>query len=406
MNWRKEFGTDNNMKNMEYVLVAIVVFSVIGIFFHRSITFLIVGVFVAYFVINRLYDRKIGANLDLANARQSIKLFPGEEAELTFEFQNHSIFPMINGDFQFQTGPSIKATKHVESSSKHWNQFKLPLSIMGKRKTTIRIPVKAEQRGTSKIRNLVYIFPHLFNFDKVNLTYSPLFHTEFVVFPTLIPVKGIEDVFYMIQGSQRTRFSPFEDVLSPLGTRDYHYNDPFHRINWKASAKTQGLQTNVYEKDVDMTFIFIVNLGLEKNFKMSHFSKNMEQTLSQTAYLCRYATEKGFPFEVFINARKPGKVPYVILPEGEGKTHYLHALEMLARIQRQSMVVPFNQMLHRIGQQLYKPVTVIFVGDIPPDTGEIMKTWKNKQKNVFQITADGDEAIVKPWVKDAMYHAK
>ncbi len=31
MNWRKEFGTDN-LKNMEYVLVVMVVFSVIGIF--------------------------------------------------------------------------------------------------------------------------------------------------------------------------------------------------------------------------------------------------------------------------------------------------------------------------------------------------------------------------------------
>lgn len=405
MIWQKDFGSDN-MKSMEYVLVAIVIFSVIGIFFQRSITFLIVGVFVAYYLVNKLYDKNIGENLVLDNPQTSIRLFPGDETELEFEFQNRSIFPMVNGNFQFQTGPSIRALKHVESTSKYWNQFKLPLSIMGKRKTIIKLPLIAEQRGTSRIRNINYSFPHLFNFDVVNLKYSPYFYTEFVVFPKLVPVKGIEDVFYMVHGSQRTKFSPFEDIQSPLGTRDYHYSDPFHRINWKASAKTQVMQTNIYEKNIDMSFVFIVNIGLERNTKMTHFNKNLEQLLSYTAYLCQYATQKDMPFQLYINARKPGKTPYIHLPEGEGKTQYLHALEMLARIHRQSMVVPFNQMLHRIGQQLYKPTTIIFVGEVPADAGEIMKRWKSQQKAVFQIAANGDEAVVKPLIKDAINHAK
>lgn len=407
MIWKKDFGSEH-MKSFEYVLIALIVFFLIGIFTKNPITFIAVGVFATYLIIYKRYDKSIGNKLDVANPRTTIRLFPNEETKLTLELKNRSIFPMVNGKLNMQMGPAVKALGQDASSSKFWNKIEIPLSILRKRKATIEIPIVAAQRGTSKIRNITFIFPHLFNFDLITLKYMAFYHTEVIVFPTIIPVQGVEEIFHLIPGNARTNFSPFEDIQSPLGTRDYSYSDPFHRINWKATVKTQSLQTNVYEKVVDMSYVFIVNIGSGKTNKlnMARLNKNQENLLSYTAYLSEYATQKGFPYEIFINSRKPGKVPFVHLREGEGKVHYGRALETIARIPKQSMNTPFNQMLHQLGKQFYKPKTIIIMGDIPPGASEIIDTWKQAQKTIFHIQQTSDGAVIKPLVKDAINHAK
>ncbi len=201
---------------------------------------------------------------------------------------------MVNGEFQFYTGPAIKPADFVKAADWYRNQYSLPLTVMGKRKTAIDLPITAEHRGTARMKGISYTFPHLFNFWKVTLTYSAQFYTEFVVFPSLLPVRGFEEVVHMMQGKQWSLFSPFEDVQLPVGTREYHYSDPFHRINWKASAKTQTLQTNVYEKNVDMGLVFIVNISVADNSHLTKLSKHLERSLSFCAYLCKIATEKGY----------------------------------------------------------------------------------------------------------------
>lgn len=405
MMWQKEFGTANG-KNTDYLLAAIVVLVAIGFFLKKPILFLIVGLFAAYLLLNKLYDKKIGEKLELENPRQVLRMFPGDEAEMQFEWQNRSIFPIINGEFQFQTEPAIKALKYVESTSKYWNQFHMPLSVIGKGKVTITLPIRAEKRGTSRVKNLQYVFPHLFNFDRVTLKYNPFFYMEYVVFPKPLQVNGLEPLTYVTPGSQRTNFSPFEDMQSAHGTRAYSYHDPFRRINWKASAKTQELQTNMYDKVVDMSYVFLVNIGVTRGLNIAQLTKNLENLLSYTAYLCEYATKQGIPYEIAINARKPGKTPYVFMPEGEGRTHYVHALELLARVHPQSMVIPFDQTLYRIGQQFDKPKTIIVLGEIPPGAEVMIDKWKYKQKNIFHIEAAEGEAYMKRWAKDVAYHAK
>ncbi|MEC5424993.1 DUF58 domain-containing protein [Virgibacillus sp. C22-A2] len=405
MMWLKEFGSDQ-MKSFDNIVAALVVFFLIGIIFQNSIAFIGVGVFTAYLIIFKVYDKSLGEKLILKNPRKTIKLFPGEDSDLTFELENQSVFPLINGEFKLQTGPAIKAYAHVKETDNYWSQIKIPLSIFRKRKTVIEIPVVAEQRGVSKVNNITFVFPHLFNFDSITLKYKHFYYTEFVVFPKLLPVKGVEAVFQMIPGSSRSNFSPFEDIQSPLGTRDYSFSDPFHRINWKASVKSQKLQTNVYEKVVDRSFVFIVNLGTEDKINMASFNQNLENLLSYTAYLSKYATEARVPYEIFINARKPGPEPFIHLDEGEGKNHYGQSLEMLARIHKQSVILPFNQMLHRIGKQFFKPKTIILIGEVPPDAIQLMDTWKQAQYAVFQITSIEDGAILNPLIRDTMTNAK
>ncbi len=395
MMWQREIGSQQ-LKSYDYAIAAILVFFFIGILFQNEIAFIATGIFVVYAVIFRIYEKEIMGKLHLINPKKTIKLFPGDEAKLTLELENRSIFPLINGGLHFQAGPAIKAYQHIKNEKNYWKSIYIPLSILRRKKAIIELPIRAEHRGVAKINGITLSFPHLFNYDSVTLKYRQFFYTEYVVLPELVPVQGAEAVFQMMPGSGYAAFSPYEDVQNPQGTRDYSYSDPFHKINWKASVKTQKLQTNVYEKMVDRSFVFIVNIAKDNQLNMMSFNKNLEKLLSYTAYLCHYAMQKNIPYEMFLNTRKPGKVPYIQLPEGEGQRHYGYALELLARVNKQSMIMPLNQMLHRLGKYFHKPKTVIVIGEIPSGSSELMSTWKQAGHSVFHISGEGEDAIVRP----------
>ncbi|MFA1819121.1 DUF58 domain-containing protein [Virgibacillus oceani] len=398
MMWQREFGSQQ-LKSFDYIIAAILIFFFIGILFQNVISFIAVGVFIVFAIIYRIYDKRIVEKLYLKNPKRTIKLFPGDEAKLTLELENRSIFPLINGEMNFQAGSAVKAYAHIRDDKSYWKKIDIPLSMMRRKKTIIELPVRAEHRGVAKINNISLTFPHLFNYNHVTIKFRQFYYTEYVVLPEILPVEGAEAVFHMMPGSGYAAFSSFEDIQSPRGTRDYSFSDPFHRINWNASVKTQKMQTNVYEKVVDRSFVFIVNVGQKNHLNMAAFNKNLEKLLSRSAYLCHYATEKNIPYEIFLNTRKPGKVPYIHLSEGEGQLHYGHALEMLARVHKQSMIVPFNQMLHRLGNHFYKPKTVVVIGEVPSGAIEIMNTWKQAKHSVFHIPDADGEAVVRPLTK-------
>lgn len=405
MKWEKQFGI-NHVKNTDYILTAVFIFSIIGIISQYTVAFVIVSIFLTYFIINKLYDKSVGKNFSLKNKQVSRRLFPGEEAVVKFELDNHSIYPMINGEFQFQTGPAIQTLIYTKDTKSYYKQVDVPLSVMGRRKTVIELPIIAKQRGATRITNIAYQFPHLFNFEHVTLKYLPFYHAEFVVFPRLLPVHGIETIFQMVPGDQRMNYSPFEDIQSPAGTRDYNYNDPFHRINWKATAKTSELQTNVYERVVDMSYIFLVNIGSEDKVNMAQFNQNLEDLLSYTAYLCKETVEQGYNYEVFVNSRRTGKIPYLHIPEGEGQTHYINTLETLARIHQQSLVYPFKEMVYKVGQQFYKPKTIIILGEVSSDISDIIDLWKRQQQKIFQVKLSKEGAYITRWMKDVTNDVK
>ncbi|MBC5638260.1 DUF58 domain-containing protein [Ornithinibacillus sp. BX22] len=404
MRWRKEAGTGDS-RSFEYILLAILVFFIIGVIFRSAVVFIAVGIFAAYLIGYKIYDKSIVRSLNLKNNTRTIKLFPGEEESFTFEIENRSMFPLINGEFSFQIGSAIKAYTIAKKDEDYWKELQLPLSILQKKKTVLEFPIRAEQRGVARVKNITYDFPHLLNFSRLRLRYYDFYQTEFIVYPKLLPVNGINAVFHMMPGDSRLNYSPYEDVQSPLGTRDYSYSDPFHKINWKATVKTQKMQTNIYEKVVDRTFVFIVNLSTENDKNMVSFNKNLENLLSYTAYLSEYATKMRIPFEIYINARKPGKIPYVHLHEGEGKTHYMYALEMLARIHKQAPILPFNKMMFQVGKQFIKPKTIIFIGDLTGGSMEMMSSWKQVQNSIYQVVAGEGGAAIRPVAREAIKNA-
>lgn len=389
MKWSIEHG-EGYEKNVDGLFIIITISFIVALFSSNSLIFMMAGIWTTYFFSHKFYEKNLYHALTLDNPRRKIRLFPGQESKILFTLKNSSFIPFVNGEFRFKHGQAIR------TNDSNQNEVVIPTTLLGKRKIKIELPIVAVQRGTTRIYGVSYSFPHLFLFNKTRLINRSLFLTEYVVFPKILPVEGLSTVMNIVSGEQRVRTSPFEDIQNPLGIRDYSMSDPFYRINWKASAKTRKLQTNIYEKVNDLSLAFVVNLsGTNK----TTFNQNLENLLSYTAYLCQQANEKGHSYEVFFNLHTQGNSPYLHLPEGSGNNHYFLAMEMLANVNRLASILPFEPFIYRIGQQFTKPKIIIFIGDTK-HLSSIVAKWKYRQHAMFVVEDHSQGAIIRPLGKE------
>lgn len=395
--WKVIMGPES-AKITEFLIAASILLVLIGGIMSRPILIILSGIFLLYLIGNWLYERALGKKIRLKDTAHPIKLFPDEHYTLLIEFDNRSLFPYINGELHFNIGDAVTVQHQAASKSEIDHKYILPLSITGRGKSVLEVPIQAVQRGKSNITNIRYHFPHLFKFRQIQLSYLPFFKKEIMVYPKPLIVHGTAPYFQMAPGLHRTTVSPFENLEDRIGTRDYLYSDPFHRINWKASVKSQKLQINTYEKVMDASLVFIVNLASKDRMKINLHREKIEKIISYTTYLAQYTTEHQYPFELFINVRKSGQFPYLHIHEGEGNVHCTKVLETLARIHPYPITFSFEQMMYQIGLQLIHPKTIIIIGDIPEETRLIMKQWHTLHQ-IIQVQELHDEAILVPLSK-------
>lgn len=395
--WQKITETESKVTT-DLLLLLSGLLILIGAITKREILFLIAGLFALYLIMTRIYDKKVGQALVLQNPRTAIRLFPKDEAKVIFHFENKALFPYLNGTLKMEFGDAITIQHPGITEEKDKHLYEMPLAMIGNGSTVLEIPIQANQRGTAKITNISYRFAHLCKFHSVLLTLIPFYHQEIIVYPRPIPVRGMDAYFQTAPGVERALFSPFEDTQNWLGTRDYHSGDSFNRINWQASVKMQRWQTTTYERVVDGSCVFIINL------QSSHLAGNqLEKRLSHVAFLCAYATKKGYPFEIFLNARRPGNAASIHVPEGNGIPHYMEALETLARIHRQPMTSPFAAMVYHIERKLTQSKTVILIGDMPTEAQVIMEPW-HKRHLILRVEELSEGAVLVP-LRKGVTHA-
>ena len=389
--WKKQVNQDG--KFYDAIGATILLLGLVGFVLHEPFLYVPTVLLIVYAVASKLYDRYSGSSFELHNPKQSIRLFPGDTYQWIIHVDNYSLTPVFNGIFSFQTGKSVSSKGNFVKEYNDIYKYKLPITLISRGLSAVQIPVTAECRGVTKASNIAFRYPHLVNFTPIKMIYKKAYQTEFIVYPRPEPIIGLKELSHMSRGEQTATFSPYEDPLSPLGTRDYVSSDPFHKIHWKASAKTQSLKTKVLEREVDSSWTIVVNVTEETRLGNEHLSSHLEKILSCASYLCYHATESGYPYEMLVNMRKPHKNPFFHQLEGEGKQHLRQSLEMLARIDKGQMPLPIDHMLHWLDSHTKK--IIILLGHRTDRTEIFIKEWLAKGVQVFHVEMEESGAYIR-----------
>ncbi len=80
------------------------------------------------------------------------------------------------------------------------------------------------------------------------------------VYPAIAPLERIIIPARHLFGDQRIKRPIITDPMRTVGIRDYRPEDSFRHIHWKATARTQSLQTKIFEPTTSIQFGIFLNL--------------------------------------------------------------------------------------------------------------------------------------------------
>ncbi|MFC7370165.1 DUF58 domain-containing protein [Fictibacillus iocasae] len=396
MIWREQHSISRLLQTM-LLLVPLILF----ISIYKGMTALfILGVLVPFLYWGTLAFFKSTKNaLYIMNEKRTYRLFPGDTETITLDIGYFGKWPSLNGHLSVSYRDVIKDVNNENNAlgDKKLQTFERTISTGSGQQQRCTFHIKGSRRGVTRLNNISLQLRDMFSFGIQYLEYDKLYQTEIVVYPEPLPVFGLEKLHQAGYGDYHTSHSLYEDVTFPSGAREYKTGDSFGRIHWKATARTGDLQTKVYEKTTLFRWTFLFTLPAGQHEKNSMKAEDLEKQISYLAFMCRFASHKNIPFELFINIRVPGPGQIIRMEPGEGKEHLVQVLETLSRIDISSMATSPESMLAKVdGHLLSSQPFVIISGAELSGTAcyAYMQRWKKRGGNVYQVAQTGSEAFL------------
>lgn len=306
-----------------------------------------------------LYFKQVGQTLTLINNKKRSRLLKGGKSNWELTFENKGV-PIWNGQLRLQFQDAVKPLVNVHVGHSHLMEIVVPLTIGKNEVVTVKIPIEGQKRGLSRFKQLELTVPHLFGEGSVVLVHKPMLLMEQMVYPRMYPLKNMRKASPLKPGDSEYKHSLFQDLFSPVGTRDYQPADQFHHIHWKASARMQKLQTKVFTQVANESALLVLNV-------VNRYSiiSDLEERIEEIASFVDYFYREGIPFALTVNVRSFGVTPYLYLPIGDGQKQRQKAMELLSILSKNDNTMPFTRMLSHMDMHENLPVSVvIFTHDV------------------------------------------
>ncbi len=158
-------------------------------------------------------------------------------------------------------------------------------------------------------------------------------------------------------GERKGRERIFEDPTRFAGLRDYRPGDSIRRIDWKASARRQALQSRVFEPSSTLHLLVAVNVNTLAHSWQGYVPETLERVLSVAASVARFGFESGYAIGLVANGAYPTSDRPMRIPVGRAPDQLMRVLEALAVIgpltmtslpmvvDREAQVFPFGATL-------------------------------------------------------------
>jgi len=395
MEWKK-YTVEDSYLPVSGLLAIFLLFT--SFYFQSLFLFFFAAIVLLLTYLNSLYLKHIGKRLYFENIKERKKFFPKEEGVLVLQFENNGL-PIMKGNVKIVFDDIIAPIDGFGDKQFAKFEVNIPLSLNYNQKSIIKIPFTAQKRGLAKIWSIEINIPHFFGLGETVLHYKHLVMQEILVYPIPSSVKNLNSFLTSRPGESLVSHSLFEDFLSPSGTREYVYSDSFNRINWKASARMQSLQTKVFDRVAETGWTLSLNIANGHSIL-----SELEELLSSATQIAYFSTKSNIPFSLCINVRKAGTVPFYYIPPGTGKEQLEKVLEVLALVKVSSYTIPYEKMLGFYYRHLAVQPYFIHGGKRSIREEQLFKLISNKGTGLLELQLTKEEAVIVqlPVMKDVV----
>ncbi|MFQ3542865.1 DUF58 domain-containing protein [Halobacillus rhizosphaerae] len=362
----------------------------------QVLIFILTGMIVTFIVLGKYWDQYMGKLLELDNPVKTIRLFEGEDTDISFILHNHSKLSIINGTLSLQMSESMSCQSHKVGRTTGTAAYQIPFSIPGKNTASVSFPCRAVSRGIGRINKIDYKFP-LFRMHHALLNYRKKYQTMLIIYPKPLEVYGLGSFMNQVIGNNYAANSPYEDLQSVRSIRDYLPTDDFRHIHWNASVKKGALQTKVFERMQDTTISIVINISESSRLGNYYFTPRLEKLLSHAAFIAYYAAEQGFPVEVHLNLKRANRYHVRSYSSGTAQEDLKEALELLAHINNQGKILPFSELLYSLSKDRNQKVSIL-LGDCENEsTKEQVFRWSADNENLYRVWEEEEVAVLLPF---------
>lgn len=379
MNWNRH---GSGMRNTKMYLDLLVFAFIICFLFKQFVFVAVISFLLLIGLIQIIYYRKVGKKFEFVNDKKRIRLMKDTSSDFILTFQNKGL-PIWNAVLTISFQTNIEPEGISNTTIGDFHEVKIPFSIGYKKSVSLNVPIKGVSRGLAKIKQLHVQIPHPLIDGSILLEFKPYILKDAIVFPNIYNIEEDFAPSKLKQGDLVLNSSLFDDPFFPVGTREYEPGDQFNHIHWKASAKTQQLQTKVFTHVANLSVLFVVNVG-EKYSVLSDFEDKLEW-LASYIDACH---KEDIPFSFALNVRASGKVPFVYLPLGSGDSHRIQAMELLSILSIANSIIPFDKLLTYLDLHEELPVATFVMTHHLETYTPLLHRWEQRTNVLYKSPAE------------------
>ena len=270
------------------------------------------------FLYRKYWSRGLGIDIRF-DARSA---YEGDTAYLAEEITNDKLLFLPALEVNLAVNRALKFSKEAKENANVSDQsYRRDIfSLFAHQKVVRKLPFVCGRRGFYEIKK-ADVIGYDFFFRK-SFHDNRNFQTSLYVYPKLVDSRRLSILCRAVSGMTVTRSRLFYDPFCFSGIRDYSPSDPMNQINWKASAKGQGLLVNQFDSTTNIQVKLILDT---EDTGMIRRDKQNEEGIRIAASLALRLAGRGMDVTVAGNGIKR-----IHIKNGAGQMQKLY--EELARI--------------------------------------------------------------------------
>lgn len=363
---------------------------------------LVIGALLTMVILGDLYRHFVWKTLRFEWVETDVRLYQGQQESLRFRIRQEGWLPLFNAQLILTAGKNIEFLEQPEYVPKHVTQTQVRFSLGGHRERLIEVPFVSQHRGTSRLIQQELEVSPIFGFQPLKLALQGDSKLRVLIYPDRFATnhQALRDT--LKPGDFMRPVSLFHDGTQVMGQREYVQGDSPKTIHWKLSARKGELMTKQAQPVTKMVVHLFLNMRSTDSFQAP---VNLEALIERVAYLTGVFVREGIPYQIVTNMQpKQLTNQFYQLPQGSGKAHYRHTLEVLANLQVIGQTVPFERFLTTVVKTQALPTQLIITGETTPAIDQALRLYTTQGVQVYQLTDAGLHPYV-PHLEKAAHEA-
>jgi uncharacterized protein (DUF58 family) len=335
--------------------------------------------------LSRLWSHWSPRNLKADRSLPENRAFVGEKLEVRHHVENRKALPIARMELTDHIPVALPAKGRPASAGDlKVYPLKRVASVGAYQRLNWSEDLSCTQRGYHPLGPLSVKTADLFGFyPRMRDEWPP---GRVIVYPPVVSLEGLQLPGIRPFGETRGGERIFEDPLRVAGVRDYQPGDPLRRVDWKATARRQRLQSRILEPSSTRHLYVVVNIDTLEHSWEGFLPEHLERIVTASASLALMAHDERFAVGLLANGSFPESDRAIRLPPSRSPDQLARVLEALAVIQPLTMH-SIAQTLERESHRMPVGATLLAVGSrVPPEFLEILGRLRRQGYQVAAYT--------------------